>query len=147
LRAHFPAKRWLRSRWAAALVSALALAAGAALLYPRLIAKDPLAPPMSVAVLPLAVTGDVANGQALGQRLTQDVISSLERSKRSARVSPYALISSYKVGAVDPRSVGREANVRYVAEGEVTLGLDGTTVVTRLYDATTAAQLATDASR
>jgi class 3 adenylate cyclase/TolB-like protein len=138
--------RTLRSRGARVLVAVLALAAGGWLLYPRMMAKDPWAPPMSVAVLPLAVTGEGLDGQVLSNRLTQDVISALTRGKRRARVPPYALVSDYKAGAVDPRSVGRAANVRYVAEGEIRIAKDGTTVVTRLYDAATAAQLATDTS-
>jgi TolB-like protein len=105
------------------------------------------APPMSIAVLPLAVTGEGIDARELGNRLTQDVISTLARGKRSARVSPYALISDYKSGAVDPRSLGGALKVRYVAEGDIRMTGTGATVVTRLYDAATAAQLATDTSQ
>ncbi len=104
-------------------------------------------PPMSIAVLPLAVTGEGIDPQALSNRLTQDVISALVRGKRSARVSPYALVSDYKPGGVDPRNIGRVLNVRYVAEGDIRMTASSATVVTRLYDVATAAELATDSSQ
>ena len=97
---------------------------------------------MSVAVLPFKVTSDGAVDAPLSDRLTQDVITALAHGRRGALASPYALIAGYKGDAIDPRVVGRALDVRYVAEGDVRIAKGGgATLTTRLYDATTAAQL------
>jgi len=102
-------------------------------------------PPMSIAVLPLRLSGDIGDGTVLSQRLTQEVVTALARGKRSALVSPYSVVSGYKSNE-DPRTVGRALNVRYVAESDIRMSRGGTTLTTRLYDTVTAGQLSSDST-
>jgi adenylate cyclase len=76
-------------------------------------------PAMSIAILPFAVTGGSAAEEQLGDSLTQDVTAALGRTARYARVVSHGLSSGYKGKAVDARVVGRELNVRYLAQGEI----------------------------
>jgi len=130
-----------------ALLVVLALAVGGWWLYGKTNVARGAAPPMSIAVLPISVTGQDVAAPTLASRMTQDVISALARGKRSARVSAYALVSEYRGNEIDPRAVGRALNVRYVAEADIRLAAGTATVLTRLYDARTAEQLATDTSQ
>jgi class 3 adenylate cyclase/TolB-like protein len=134
-------------RWVGALLLVAVAASLAIWLATRTALRTAAAPPMSVAVLPFKVIGNGIVDAPLSDRITQDVISALARGKRSAHVSPVALISEYKAGSVDPRVVGHALNVRYVAEGDIRLAKGGATVITRLYDASSATQLATDSSQ
>jgi len=82
-------------------------------------ASSEAAPPMSIAILPFAVTAGVSSDEHLSESLTQDVTRALGRSARNAWVVSYGLVSGYKGTAIDARTVGRALNVRYLAEGEV----------------------------
>jgi adenylate cyclase len=134
-------------RWAGALILVAAAACAAVwLATTRNAMRTHAAPPMSLAVLPFHVIAEAGTAASPADRMTQDAIAALARGKRSAYVAPYALVAAYPAGGVDPRTVGRALDVRYVAETEVRVAGHGATVVTRLYDAGTAAQLAADTS-
>jgi adenylate cyclase len=120
----FGGKRWARN---AALAAVLAIAVLAAFMRawpdhsakaPSVIASAP-APAMSIAIMPFSVTGGIAADDALSESLTQDVTTALGRTASFAHVVSHALASGYKGKTIDARSVGRELNVRYLAEGEI----------------------------
>jgi len=92
-------------------------------------------PLLSVAVMPFAPATGSADDGRFAERLTQDVTSSLERNARSARVVSHGLIAKYLDKPSDPRTVGRELNVRYLVEGHVRADNDASVVMARLVDA------------
>ena len=120
----FGGKHWARN---AAIAAVLAIAVLAAFMRawpdhsakaPPVIASAP-APAMSIAIMPFSVTGGIAADDALSESLTQDVTTALGRTASFAHVVSHALASGYKGKTIDARSVGRELNVRYLAEGEI----------------------------
>ena len=98
-------------------------------------------PPLSVAILPLSVTGDSAADEQLADTFTQDVTSALETSAHWIRVISHSLASTYKSNPIDARRVGRELNSRYLVEGLVRRSGERVTVTLQLIDAGTATQL------
>src|SRR5215831_11925781 len=72
-----PTIRIGQPRAIATLAAILAIVVVVWFTYVRILPKAPVAPPMSIAVMPLAITGEGIDAQALGNRLTQHVISAL----------------------------------------------------------------------
>src|SRR4029077_11862142 len=69
------------------------------------------------------------------ERLTQDVTAGIERAQRSALVASYGLVAAkYKGKPTDPRAVGRDLNVRYLFEGEVSRQKETDVVMARLIE-------------
>jgi len=95
----------------------------------------PSVPPLlSVAVKPFVPATGSADDGRFAERLTQDVTSSLERNARSARVVSHGLMARYQDKPSDPRTVGRELNIRYLVEGDVRADNGATVVMARLVD-------------
>jgi adenylate cyclase len=102
------------------------------------------APAMSVAVLPFSVAGGNPVEDQLAESLTQDVTTSLGRTARFARVVSHGPASTYKGKTIDARVVGRELNVRYLAEGEIRHAGDKLVLNAMLIDTGNAAQVWND---
>ena len=94
-------------------------------------------PTLSMAILPFVAPGN----EQIAARLMPDITSAFGRNARSVRVASPSLVARYKGTQVDTGLIGREAHVRYVAEGEITRGLDGPLLTARLIDATNGAQI------
>ena len=93
------------------------------------------APPVrSVMVLPFsAASGDLAQS-AVVARLTVDVTRALADSLRHVRVAPPGAADAYAAKLHDPRALGREANVRFLIEGELRSSEGQSAVTLRLTD-------------
>jgi adenylate cyclase len=95
----------------------------------------PSEPPLlSVAVMPFVPATGSADDGRFAERMTQDVTSSIERNLRSARVVSHGLMAKYQDKPSDPRTVGRDLNVRYLVEGDVRADNGATVVMARLVD-------------
>jgi adenylate cyclase len=105
--------------------------------------KSDVAPPLplSVAILPLSVTGGSAADGQLADTFTQDITSALETSAHWVRVTSHSLAATYKSNPIDARRVGRDLNARYLVEGLVRRSGELVTVNLQLIDAGTATQL------
>jgi TolB-like protein/Tfp pilus assembly protein PilF len=85
--------------------------------------------------MPLLPGGGSADDRRFAETMTQDVTSSLERNVRYARVVSHGLIAKYQDGPPsDPRTIGRELNVRYLVEGDIRKDSGATVVTARLVD-------------
>lgn len=91
-------------------------------------------PLLSVAIMPFVPATGSSDDSRFAERLTQDVISSIERNASSARVVSHGLTARYQDKPTDPRAVGRELNVRYLVAGEVRPDNGTTAVTVRLVD-------------
>jgi TolB-like protein/tetratricopeptide (TPR) repeat protein len=91
-------------------------------------------PLLSVAVMPFVPATGSADDGRFAERMTQDVTSSLERNARYARVVSHGLMAKYQDKPTDPRTLGRELNVRYLVEGDVRTDNGATMVMARLVD-------------
>ena len=98
-------------------------------------------PALSIAIMPFAVTGGNAADEQFSESFTQDVATALGRAARYAKVMSHGLTSSYKGKAIDARAVGRELNVRYLAEGEFRRAGDKLVLDTMLIDTESATQV------
>ena len=135
-------KRWQRLtrtrgwRWVGAGVLTLGLASIAiwAVLHFWQTAAAPMAPPLSVAILPFTAPGGSAAEEQLADTLTEDLTSALGRSARWAHVVEYGLVVPYRGKAIDAHATGRQLNVRYLAEGAVRRAGDQIVVTARLVD-------------
>ena len=110
-----------RRRWSLPAAAALALAGVAVwIAFPALRGTAPVAAPpaLSVAVLPFTAPGGTEDDVRLADSLTRELTASLGEW-RFAAVAPYRSASAYTGKASDVHAVGRELNVRYLAEGEV----------------------------
>ena len=95
-------------------------------------------------VLPFgAPTGDAALG-ALAETLAGDVARALANSVRDARVVGPGSLAASKGRAIDERTAGRDANVRYLVAGELRAAGDDIVVIERLVDTATANELASE---
>jgi adenylate cyclase len=102
------------------------------------------APALSIAILPFAVPGGNPSDDRLAESLTHDVTTALGRSARYAWVVSHGLASGYKGKAIDARAVGRELNVRYLAEGEIRHAGEKLVLNTILIDTGSATQVWND---
>ena len=130
-------RRWL----AAGAVVAVAIAGLVVWVVPLFwkTAPAPTPPPMSIAILPFASPAGSAADEQFADALTQGLTTALGRW-RIAKVASLGLMAAYKGRSIDPRSVGRELNVRYLVEGEVRTAAEKVTVTVRLIDAGTGIQ-------
>jgi TolB-like protein len=140
--------RALGGRWLAAGILALGLAgiAAAWLLLPLLKpspASADTAPPLSIAILPFAAASDSATDKQYAEQLTSDLTTNVGRN-RSVTVSPSSLASAFTGKTIDLPSVGRQLNVRYIAEGEIRHAGDKVFVTVRLTDTKTRKQAWSD---
>ena len=92
---------------------------------------------MSVALMPFTPASTSADDQLLAERLTQDVTAGIERARRSAVVSHGLVVAKYKGKPTDPRAVGRDLNVRYLFEGDVSREKEADVVTARLIETAT----------
>jgi adenylate cyclase len=130
--------RGARWGWLAG-AAAVAIVAGIAVWYGFIQTKSPAAlagpPLMSVAVMPFTPASTSADDERLAERLTQDVTSGVDRARRSALVVSHGLVmAKYKGKPTDPRAVGHDLNVRYIAEGEVRDENGAIVVIARLVE-------------
>src|SRR5207302_5765077 len=89
--------------------------------------------------LPFAAASDSAPDRQYAERLTNDLTTGMGRV-RSATVAAPSLASAFTGKTIDIPSVGRQLNVRYVAEGEVRHVGEKLVVTIRLTDAKTRKQ-------
>jgi DNA-binding winged helix-turn-helix (wHTH) protein/TolB-like protein len=97
-------------------------------------------PTLSIAILPFAGPAD----EQLAATLMPEITAAFWRNGRSARLASPELVAPYQGKHVDARAIGRELNVRYVAEGEIGRADDTRLLNARLIDATNGAQIWTD---
>jgi adenylate cyclase len=129
--------RWGWLAGAATVVIIAAIAIGYGFIQPRGPAVLAGPPPMSVAVMPFTPASNSAEDELLAERLTQDVTATagIVRARRSALVVSHGLVvAKYKGKPTDPRAVGRDLNVRYLFEGEVSRQKDADAVMARLIE-------------
>jgi adenylate cyclase len=99
----------------------------------------PVPPPLSIAVLPFAAPLRDPADEQFADALTQSLATALGRW-RIATVASTSSVASYKGRSIDPRTAGRELNVRQLVEGDVRTAADKVTVTVRLIDAGTGTQ-------
>ena len=119
--ARFRISRWLAAAAAAVLVLAILIAAvWRALPYPGFADKAAgEAPPHSVMIAPfVAAAGDSAL-EAAASRLTAEVTRALGDSMPDMRVTPASAAAVIAEKTADARPTGREANVRYLIQGDL----------------------------
>jgi class 3 adenylate cyclase/TolB-like protein len=141
--------RGRRGLWLAGALGLAAIAMIATLFVPGWrgqLAKAPVvasgpAPAMSIAVLPFSVTRGNAADDQLSDALTQDVTTALGRTARYAHVVSHGLASVYKGKTIDARVVGRELNVRYLAQGDIRRSGDKLALTATLIDTENATQV------
>jgi class 3 adenylate cyclase/TolB-like protein/tetratricopeptide (TPR) repeat protein len=98
-------------------------------------------PLMSVAVLPFTPASASTDDAQLAETFTQDVTSSLERSVRFALVASHGAAAKYKERPTDPRTVGRDLNVRYLVEGDLRQEAGSLTIAAQLVETANATQV------
>lgn len=76
-------------------------------------------PPLSLAVLPLAVPADEADARWFADGLCSDLTTELGRLPGVLVISRETAAAVMRSGAADPRAIGRELRVRYVVSGAV----------------------------
>jgi adenylate cyclase len=136
------ATRFPTGRWLAGGTVVLAAAGVAFWALPKLrnAAPAPAPPALSMGILPFAAPAGIPADEQLADALTRDLTTALGRW-RIAKVASLGLAASYKGKPFDPRSIGRELNVRYLVEGDVRSAGDKGIVTTRLVDAGTGTQI------
>jgi class 3 adenylate cyclase/TolB-like protein/Tfp pilus assembly protein PilF len=133
-----PHRRW----WISGAALGLAGIVATWLLLP-LIKSSPMPadspPPMSIAILPFAPASDSIADRQYAEQLTSDLTTNVSRN-RSATVAPSSLASAFTGKTIDLPSVGRQLNVRYIAEGEIRHTGEKMFVTVRLTDTRTRKQ-------
>jgi adenylate cyclase len=137
-----PLARWWRWRWIAGSVVCFLVAGAVAWLFqatktPPVTRAAAEPPTLSIAILPFTAPAD----QQLGEILLPELTAAFGRVARFVRMASPALVASYKGKQVDTRTIGREVNVRYVAEGEIRRAGDTRLLSVRLIDAASGAQI------
>ena len=142
----FPVSR----QWAVAAGATLLLAAFIAgiwriFLHPGIDAKAADgAPTHSVMIVPFAApAGDVALGKAAAQ-LSGDITRSLGASMPDMRVTPADSATVIAAKTTDARAAGREANVRYVIQGDLLPTGTQVAATLRILDARDGKQIQTE---
>jgi adenylate cyclase len=132
-----PGRLQLRKKWHpwAAGVLASVLVGVAAWSLPQFWSNAPTSAPapMSIAVLPFAAPGGGPAENQFAETLTRDVTTTLGRW-RPAAVASQGRVSAYVGKATDARSIGRDLNVRYLADGEVRRTGDQYAITVHLVD-------------
>jgi class 3 adenylate cyclase/TolB-like protein len=121
-----------------------AIAASAGWLLMRAPSRDvtagSLPPAASIAVLPVRFASENASLAPLAKGLTADLIAALANAIREGHVVPTT--SAYeREKPADLRAVGREMNVRYVADGEISVSAEALLVSLRVIEAGTGQQI------
>ena len=101
-------------------------------------------PPRSLMVVPLSAPADDAALGALADSLTADITRAHADGMRDVKVVAPSLAAAYKGRSGDPQATARDANVRYLVEGEVVPAGDEIAVTVRLVDGATANQLGSE---
>ena len=129
--------------WAIGAALALAGVLAAWLLVVPLLNPHPTStgapPPLSLAILPFAAASDSAADRQYAEQLTIDLTTAVSRD-RWTTVAPSSLASAFTGKTIDVPSVGRQLNVRYLAEGEVRHLGEKQVVTARLTDTKTLKQ-------
>jgi adenylate cyclase len=90
----------------------------------------------SVMIAPFAVAGDDPALSAAAPQLTADLTKAIGDGVRWARVTAYGIAAKVAAGSNDPRTMGKEAAVRFVVEGDLRPeGKDRIAFAIRVYDA------------
>src|SRR5208282_3769986 len=145
-------RQWLRGmhgpwRWVAAGVLGLgAVGTAVWLLLPLLklsavSADSP--PPLSIAILPFVAASDSAADRQFAEQLTNDLTTLLGRD-RWVGVTALSAASAFAGKTIDLPVVGRQLNVRYIAEGEIRHVGEKLSIAVRLTDAKTRKQAWSD---
>ena len=105
--------------------------------------QEPIAPRLSIAVLPFSnLTGDPAQDY-LGDVITEELTTSLSRIPHSFVIARSTAFT-YKGKSVDVRQIGKDLGVRYILEGSQEQGGNKVRVNAQLIDADTGAHLWAD---
>jgi TolB-like protein len=134
-------------------VAALVVAAGAWWLYTAIkpppspalaaatsIARPPVAPRLSIVVLPFANLGNDPDQQYFADGITEDLTTDLSRIADMLVISRNTAFT-YRNKPVDTKQIGRDLGVRYVMEGSVRRSGNQVRVNAQLIDAETDAHL------
>jgi adenylate cyclase len=107
---------------------------------PTAIAQPPVAPRLSIVVLPFANLNNDPEQQYFADAVTEDLTTNLSRISGSFVISRNTAFT-YKDKPVNAKQIGRELGVRYVLEGSVRRSGSQVRVNTQLIDAATDAHL------
>jgi TolB-like protein/DNA-binding winged helix-turn-helix (wHTH) protein len=94
----------------------------------------------SVVVLPFENATGNRETEYLSDGITENLIDTLSQFPK-LRVVPRSLAFRYKGKTIDPRSVGKQLNVRLIITGRVTRNGDSVSIVAELTDVATVSQL------
>ncbi len=94
----------------------------------------------SIAVLPFADDSSDPEAQYLNDKIAESLINSLSKLPK-LRVVPRSVVANYKGKDLDPRSVGRDLNVRAVVTGRVRRHGDTISIQADLIDLENVAQI------
>ena len=141
-------KTWL---WPAVAVATIVIAASAIAVYwrttvPSAVADRPTgdAPLRSVMIVPFTSAQGDAELAAEAARLSADVTRALGDSVPEARVAPPGVAAALAAKTTDLRAMAREANVRFVVDGELRTSAAELVATLRLFDARDGKQLQMD---
>ncbi len=123
-----------------ALGLALIALAGVAYFTGRGKAGDAGGPIESIAVLPFVDEAAGAETDYLNDKIAESLINSLSKLPK-LRVVPRSMVANYKGQDIDPRTVGRELNVRAVVTGRVRRHGDTISIQADLIDLENVAQI------
>jgi class 3 adenylate cyclase/TolB-like protein len=100
--------------------------------------------PRSLMIVPLtAPSGDSALG-SFADTLTADITRALADSMRDVQIVAPSAAAAHKGQSGDQRAIARDANVRYLVEGDVVPAGEDIAVTMRLVDGATAKQLGSE---
>jgi adenylate cyclase len=130
-----------RLRWAIAAGAVAMVAAVGAVLWqstprskPPATANTTVAPAHSVIILPFVATTDDPALPPIAARLTVDFTPALREIMRDMHVTAPNVAAAYSGKTADVRTIGRDANVRYLIEGDVSPAGAEAAVTVRLVD-------------
>ena len=138
--------RWRRLATAGIVALALAVVAGALVglnvgsVRDRLLDRVGWGPMDSVVVLPFENATGNPEVEYLSDGITENLINALSQIPH-LRVVPRSLAFRYKGKPIDPRSVGKQLNVRTIITGRVTQNGDSLEIVAELTDVATVSQV------
>jgi adenylate cyclase len=130
--------RWLVAGATSALVAVAAIWLLLPLYRPSRASAD-LPPPMSIAILPFAAASESAADRQYAEQLTNDITTNMGRVRESTVAAPTQALA-FTGKTIDLSSVGRQLNVRYIAEGEIRRMGEKLAVTVRLTEARTRKQ-------
>ena len=107
------------------------------------ISQPPIAPRLSIVVLPFANLSNDPDQQYFADAITEDLTTDLSRRAHMFVISANTAFT-YRNKPVDTKQIGRELGVRYVLEGSVQRSANRVRVTAQLIDANTDAHLWAD---